>query len=94
MLVVLYLVDAKKHIIVPQEWVMALDQEVLNNNGKNCNQNRLVYWSSVGINKDDMTPIDVAIVPNFSSPISTCFPPPSDTIGTCYIARIKRFCGK
>lgn len=91
MWVLLYLVEAKKQIFVPQEWIMALDQEVLNNNGKNCNQNRRVFWSRAGINQEIP---DESIEPNFTLPVSTVFPPPMNIIETCYIARIKRFCCK
>lgn len=90
MFVLVYLVDAKQHIIIPQEWILALDQEILNNNGKNSNQNRRVFWSIEAINRQIT---DEIIPPNFHLPVSTVFPPTQNTSETCYIARIKRFCG-
>lgn len=90
MLVIVYLVEAKKQIVIPQEWVMDLDQEILNNSGKNSNQNRRIFWSSVGM--DGQFP-DATIAPNFNLQKSTVFPP-ENANETCYLARIKRFCCK
>lgn len=92
MLVLVYLVDAKKHIIIPQEWIMKFSQEALNNVGKNSNQNRRVFWSSVGMNNDEIA--DATIAPNFNLAVSTIYPPPDNTTETCYIGRIERFCGR
>lgn len=91
MLVLVYLLEAKKQIIIPQEWIMDLDQEILNNRGKNSNQNRRVFWTSVGINRDIP---NATLPPNFNLPNSTVFPPSNNATETCYIARIKRFCCK
>lgn len=92
MLVVVYLTDAKKNIIIPQHWIMALSQETLNNVGKASYQNRRIYWTSHGLNNDEIP--DGSIPPNFRLPLSKKFPPPEGLLETCYIARVKRFCGE
>lgn len=83
MFVIVYLKDAKKQIIIPQEWIMDLDQEALNNQGKNSNQNRRIFYSRIGNQ----------VAPNFNLVLSKEFPP-FEINETCYIGRIKRFCGK
>lgn len=88
MLVVVYLISSKKYVIIPQEWIMTLTQEALNNHGKASYQNRRIYWSNVGVNCDGIP--DTSIVPDFNRNISSTFPPDGDD--ACYIARIKCFC--
>lgn len=92
MLVVVYITSAKKNIIIPQDWFFALDQEKLNNNGKTSYQNRRIFWSSRGLSDDELP--DETIPPKFDLPLSTIFPPPGNLVETCYIARVKRYCGK
>lgn len=92
MLVVVYLMDAKKNIIIPQNWIMALDQETLNNVGKASYQNRRIFWSSHGLRHDEIP--DDSIAPNFCLPLSQTFPPSERVTETCYIARVKRYCGE
>lgn len=88
MLVVVYLIAAKKNIIIPQEWIMSLSQETLNNIGKASYKNRRIYWSNIGVNDDGIP--DVTIAPNFDLNISLVFPPESEA---CYVARVKCYCG-
>lgn len=90
MLVVVYLIDAKINIIIPQHWVMALDQETLNNIGKASYQNRRIFWTNQGLTRDEIP--DETIEPNFRLSLSRKFPPESVN-ETCYIARVKRYCG-
>lgn len=87
----MYLVYAKRQIIIPQEWIFQLDQEILNNRGKNSNQNYRIYWSSVGILNGIP---DSNILPKFDLPESKVFPQSEEMNEACYIARIKRFCCK
>lgn len=88
MLVVVYLVLPKKNIIIPQEWIMSLSQETLNNIGKASYQNRRIFWSNVGVDPDGIP--DSSITPNFQQPISMAFPPSNNE--ACYIARVKCYC--
>lgn len=92
MLVVVYLNVAKKKIIIPQNWILALNQETLNNVGKASYQKRRIFWSSHGLSCDEIP--DDSIAPNFGLPLSKVFPPPENVIETCYIAQVKRYCGK
>lgn len=90
MLVVVYLITAKKNIIIPQNWIMGLNQETLNNIGKASYQNRRIFWSEHGFN--DVGLPNASIEPNFRLPLSNTFPP--NIAETCYIARVKRYCGE
>lgn len=88
MLVVVYLVDAKKHVIIPQRWIMGLTQENLNNYGKSSYRFRRVFWSKNRIDRDWVP--DDSIVPNFQKPLSKVFPPHNND--ACYIAHVKLYC--
>lgn len=71
---------------------MSLNQETLNNVGKASYQNRRVFWTSRGLSYDEIP--DDTIAPNFHLPLSKTFPPPEGIAETCYIARVKRYCGQ
>lgn len=90
MLVVVYLMDARKNIIVPQEWIRGLNQESLNNIGKASYQNRRIFWSNHALSCNATTYESVS--PNFRLPLSKVFPPPENVNETCYIARVRRYC--
>lgn len=92
MFVVVFLSDAKKHIIVPQEFVFGLSQQSLNNVGKNRNRQFLVFWSKKAVCAGSEIP-DSKYKPNFGANVSKTFPP----IGrdeACFTAQIKYFYGK
>lgn len=88
MLVVVYLINQKKNLIIPQQWIFGLSQEKLNNLGKVSYRNQRIYWTNRGQNSDGIP--DETIMPNFHLPLSNIFPPQADE--TCYIARVKRYC--
>ncbi|XP_055325715.1 uncharacterized protein LOC129579588 [Sitodiplosis mosellana] len=88
MLAVVYIVALKTHIIIPQEWIMSLTQETLNNIGKASYQNRRIFWSNTNVDDDGIP--DVTIKPNFQRNIASTFPPDSDD--ACYIGRVKWYC--
>lgn len=88
MLVVCYLIAAKKCIIIPQEWIMGLSQETLNNIGKASYQNRRIFWSNVGVDSDEIP--DTTITPNFGRNICSIFPSTENEV--CYMARVKCYC--
>lgn len=90
MFVVVYLKDAKKNIIVPEEWIFDLDEQKLKNHGANSNQNYLVFWSYYGIYGDDDIP-NAAYEPNFFLDKMVEYPPPHGVAECCYIGRIKHF---
>lgn len=89
MLAVVYLMEVKKNIIIPQQWIFGFDQEILNNTGKASYQNRRIFWSNRGVSADGIP--DGTIKPNFHLAISKIFPPGN---AACYIARVRRYCGK
>lgn len=88
MLVVCYLIAAKKCIIIPQEWIMGISQETLNNIGKASYQNRRIFWSNVGVDSDEIP--DTTITPNFGRNICSIFPSTENEV--CYVARVKCYC--
>lgn len=88
MLVVCYLISAKKCIIIPQEWIMGLRQETLNNIGKASFQSRRIFWSNLGVDSEGIP--DTTITPQFCRKICSIFPPTENEV--CYIARVKCFC--
>lgn len=90
MFVVVYLCDAKKHIIVPKEFIFGLSQQALNNYGKNRNKKYLIYWSQKTCGDDEL--LDPRGVPNFELNVNHSFPPDHDEC--CFYGQIKYFFGK
>lgn len=43
--VVVHLVDAKRVVVVPENWIQDLNNAKLKNIGKNSNQNFLLFWA-------------------------------------------------
>lgn len=85
MFAVVFLCDAKKHIIVPQKFIFGLSQQSLNNNGKNRNRKFLIFWSENALRGEIPDP---DYLPNFALNLSDNIPP----IGrkeACYVAQIK-----
>lgn len=92
MFAVVFLCDAKKHIIIPQEFIFGVSQQSLNNVGKNRNRKYLVFWSKQAVCAGSEIP-DSKYKPNFSLNVSKTFPP----VGrdqACFIAQTKYYFGK
>lgn len=87
MFAVVYLANAKKHIVVPKKFIFGLSKQNLYNYGKNKRQ-FLVYWSKVL--SDDPTAENC--VPNFGLDVTSKYPPEQNE--TCFIVQIKYFFGK
>lgn len=83
--VVVYLIRAREFIVVPDQWVYDLNTAKLKNNGKNSNQDFLVYCS---FNNGEP---NFAEKPNFNAPLDFRF---TGTIDACFLCRIKKFFGK
>lgn len=90
MFVVVYLIDAEQHLIVPQEFIFGLSQQSLNNNGKNRNRKFLVFWSKKALCGEIP---NSKYKPNFRLNVHRFFPP-IDRDEACYVAKIKHFYGK
>lgn len=88
MFVVIFLVDAQKHIVVPQKFISGLSQQSLNNYGKKRSTKFKVFWSKKA-NFDDPTS---DCTPNFGLAVSLTFPPEEDE--ACYYGQIKYFYGE
>lgn len=95
MFVTVYLVEAKTHTVVPQEFIYELNQENLCNHGVNTNQNRLIFFSTEifealksGNNTVNMD------MPKFDVAITNEYPLPNELKETCFVGRLKKFWGK
>lgn len=84
--VVVYLVDAKRNVIVPENWVQDLNNAKLKNIGKNSNQNFLMFWSSTNDQANRHKE------PDFGAPLVEQYFSTHD--GVCYICKVKKFFGK
>lgn len=95
MFVVVYLCDAKKHTIIPEEFVYILNQKSLKNCGVNSNQNRRIYFSSEWFREYEqkLSP-KREYEPKFDLDITNVYPLPNDLIETCFVARLYCFEGK
>lgn len=87
MFAVVYLVDSKKHIVVPKKFIFGLSKQNLYNYGKNKHK-FLVYWSKVLF--DD--PAAENCEPNFGLDVTPNYP--SALNETCFMVHIKYFFGK
>lgn len=96
MFVSVYLTDAHKHTVVPQEFILDLSQVSLNNNGVNSNQSRRIFFSKELFeslkNGEDISHMEYT--PNFSIPISKIYPLTDGLGETCFIGRLKKIFGK
>lgn len=95
MFATVYLVDAKVHTVIPQEFIYGLLPENLFNYGVNSNQDRLVFFSQelFEVLKNDVDNNGSTTV-DFSLPITRNYPLPTGLQNTCFIARIKKFFGE
>lgn len=85
-LVVVYLIGAREFVAVPDNWVLDLNTAKLKNNGRNSNQEFLVYCAFA-----DGKPI-FKKQPNFQARVSRAYNPNIDE--ACFLCRIKKFFGE
>lgn len=90
MFVVVFLLEAKKRIVVPQQFISGLSQQSLNNYGRQRCKTFKVFWSKKAISGDDEEPIS-DYIPNFNLNEVSTFPPEEDE--ACYKGQIKYFFG-
>lgn len=83
-LVVVYLTDVRKHVIVPENYIYGFDLKKLKNRGKNMSQNQLVFWS------DSCIECEVYPTPNEDAPKLKTFPPGD---GAWYYGRTIHYTG-
>lgn len=89
-----YLVDAKKHAVVPEKFVYGLVDVKLKNQGVNANQNHLIYSSQEYfelLKNGDV--VESEYEPKFYLPVTKNYPLKDDIIETCFIGRTKKFHG-
>lgn len=93
--VVIFLRDANCATVVPEEFILDLDQKALKNNGVNRNQDRRLYFSKEWLeNQKNEINLDKKFQPNFELPIMKVYPLPDNIDEACYIARMIKFEGK
>lgn len=87
MFAVVYLIDPKKQIIVPEKFIFGLSKQNLFNYGKNKRQFR-IFWSNVLL----QDPTAQFCEPKFNLNLSLIHPPIENEV--CYRAQIKYFFGE
>lgn len=87
MYAVVYLIHAKKQIVVPKRFIFGLSQERLDNYGKNRNVLFKIFCSE-RVSENGLMPNE-NFVPNFGLNINKSYPPDQDE--TCYLGQIKYF---
>lgn len=96
MFVTVYLVEAHMHTVVPKEFIYDLNQVNLNNHGVNCNQNRLIFFSTELFEslKNGNDIVHSEYLPKFHLSVTKLYPLPSELKETCFVGRLKKFWGK
>lgn len=90
MLIIVFLQEAKKYTVVPEEFVYGLDEKSLKNNGVNSNQTRLIYFSKDIYEKLKQN-VQQKLEPKFYLPITNLYPLPADLTETCFKGRLYGF---
>lgn len=85
MFVVVFLVEPKQHIIVPENHIFGLNLESLKNIGKNGNFRYKIFWSEWAVDADGVP--DIEYIPDFDLPKRTTFPPAESG---CYVGKLKK----
>lgn len=95
MFVTVFLVEAKTHTVIPEEFVFKLVEANLKNHGLNSNQNRLIYFSRELFELLESHVVPRAeIIPNFGLPITEMYPLPDGLLETCFIGRLIKIWGE
>lgn len=89
MFVVVYLIEPKINIVIPEEWIFALDEEKIKNMGANSNQSYRIFYSNDASNENGVP--NGLHAPNFNLLLMDIFPPSYDVVECCYIGRVKHF---
>lgn len=94
MFVVVYLRDAQCSTVIPEEFILDLNQKTLKNNGINRNQNRRIFFSKEWFeNQEKKINLDQQFEPNFDLPISNEYPLADNVAEACFIGRLIKFEG-
>lgn len=84
--VAVYLLQARELVVVPDTWILDLNQAKLKNYGVNSNQDFLVFWSA----QNGRAILDAEI--DFEAFCAKEYHATVDSV--CYKCRIKKFFGK
>lgn len=93
MYVTIYLRDAKKHTVIPHQYVLELVEVNLFNHGNNSNQNRLIFFSQdvFDLFKSGENPNLLEFPPDFECPVPKVYPLPNGVRSACYKGRLIKF---
>lgn len=95
MYVVVYLRDAKCYTVIPEEFILDLDEKTVKNNGINRNQHRRIYFSKQWFeNQTNGINLNKSFEPKFGLPCTEVYPLANNVIEACYIGRMIKFEGK
>lgn len=94
MLLVVYLYEAERYTVVPEEFVFQLNERSLKMNGVNTNQNRRIYFSTECFEILQQNGNVEQFKPNFNLPITKIYPLPDNLMETCFYGRMYCFEGK
>lgn len=94
MFVVVFLTVPKKITVIPEEFILDLNERSLKNYGCNSNQSRRIFFSKEWFqNQVDGVNLDKKFTPNFNLPASNVYPLPNDVDDGVYIAHLRKFEG-
>lgn len=82
-----YFKTPKKIAIVDERWIQGITNSKLKNNGRNRNQDFLIYWSATN------NVANWGEVANFNAPLRDVYEE-TTVNGVCYIGRVLTFFGK
>lgn len=90
MLIIVFLQEARKYTVVPEEFIYGLDEKSLKNNGVNSNQTRLIYFSKDVFEKLEQN-VQQTFTPKFDLPVTNIYPLPIELNETCFKGRLYGF---
>lgn len=94
MFVVVFSREPKCSTVIPEEFILDLNQKSLKNNGVNRNQDRRIYFSKEWFeNQTAKINLEQPFEPNFNLPLNNVYPLPNNVEEACYIGRLIKFEG-
>lgn len=92
MFVVVFLRDANCYTVVPEEFILDVNEKTVKNYGINRNQHRRIFFSKEWFeNQVIKVNLEQQFVPNFDLPYTAVYPLPIHMGETCYIGRMIKF---
>lgn len=86
--VIIFLIDAKVHVVVDENCVKGLNSAKTKNNGKNSNQVYLAFWKATNGKATVLSANEI----DFRTELRTVYEPTCE--GACYKCNVVKFEGK